>query len=1377
MSMFANRYNPISQTANVMPRTTGTPPGGAGGWEEWFGPPAERKQPSVFSEYATEHKTLPDAYIGANQFLAEKISGLVNTTGEFWTTVLLPWFRSDNIGTFSWTTWRFNQVLADRLPHEGVPRLVTTSEKQFMTSTVRRGLAAEFEADFIKTLEGQITMARKIQGMIICVQTTINMDVQHTIVMANDQRKMENQRIRTNRLPMQGDIEWETEMFNMIQKTPYAFDLHYARVKKYLQEEGATNFALLVTPEVVLQLSHRTLPTPPEDFRFLGGSGRPGDPTSQLGRTDLPTGDTTLRDGTQLFEVRSIPVSSQAPPMQMFTRSVLIGEYYLINWGSSSRANLYDGCSQKDGKISYCSDHRTILIHDMETDKMAAITLRDCLFYGGRAGFPDMEIVNKLSVNNYEIKDFYPQNDPHGPGHRSNSKNLKRRAHMMLFYQSGQGTRVVHHFGNMDDNVTSDHSFMQIARTLVSSVPGLGEQDMRDAADMLELLKQLEDAPYKDSFFQELIRANITESAQGNVFKGEKLFDPELINKWKLTDFDSEWTPQYHGGLKLPMKTAVSLADVDIPPGMSNLAGLYSLQQAYLSNADSGWGELPARADRAIRLLKKLYAQWNSVLDSEATKASNRYPWFHAKDGLYTFFDNVIYMPRDPLFMIVPQIATGPGTGRAGASKVERPYVSDIPGTVESAVYFNTTGTADRNFTGFKSLINTPGILSSIGPRVLDATTRALLTMGDRSGVALVGIMAALRGAPTSINDKMRNFAELILRAKPNISRKIVLTIWEKTGGDSTEINDIYDSILGKDVSKDQRDTILKDLYDDDIVDLTGDSDVVGFDKPNLAKALANMPRDTASGTSERPPGGAGSLESRVEFDSDALDEKDYRRTPLAMTPGIAKTIGRAEAPPLVLPSDPKTGHTTPITKTDRGGRLEEYIIDRVQYGTFIGSSIPKGEMPSGKSPMGDSHIDFLRAAYTGNVSGTTIRDASFSSRDVFGATMSSSTVEDEFDEGGIVESLASALTKNIGAHKPYQWKEPIPPSYEGYVSTSTRYDRRRPFSSLVESGLIIADYDNGRKEIDSGDGIRLLFEIETDNMRKHLSEAAKIPNPIVKWAAFAILLSRCDHLDHWLRLVDSDVNVPCNVLLQRFRQEFLMDSFVLMQPGSRTGATLFAHASSMISWAGIVRRAHLNFAFYSKAIVWSPEFIFVLENVLSRRYVRGAGVSFMTSIDDIIPGTPGGSHDIVSIIIPIEEQKFYDSIGITGDIFVGQVDVNRSMEQRKGVTTEFSSADYFKEWFTNPDRSIEKIVDQAWGSVHKYTESQGTLPTILFQGHQQNFTHGSDGEDRGWTSIVYCTKGHRGKNGAYPGCKAVYNRTNEMYFKQDPVYPAFPSS
>lgn len=59
---------------------------------------------------------------------------------EWYTTIALPWAQTDQVNV-TWNEWHFDNHLADRVPHEGVSRLVTTSKRQFKQHIVRRGLA------------------------------------------------------------------------------------------------------------------------------------------------------------------------------------------------------------------------------------------------------------------------------------------------------------------------------------------------------------------------------------------------------------------------------------------------------------------------------------------------------------------------------------------------------------------------------------------------------------------------------------------------------------------------------------------------------------------------------------------------------------------------------------------------------------------------------------------------------------------------------------------------------------------------------------------------------------------------------------------------------------------------------------------------------------------------------------------------------------------------------------------------------------------------------------------------------------------------------------------------------------------------------------
>lgn len=1362
MADVATRYNPLSQSANTFPRTIGVP-ADAAKWEAWFGPMPDKPQPSPFSNYPIEHKTLPDAYSGRNVFLAEKISGLVNTTGDFWTNRLLPWQQSQHIGPFTWSEWHFNQVLASRVPHEGVPRLVTISQKSFMARPVRRGLAAEFEGDFVNHPEGQIAMARKIQGMVVSIQTTINYDAQHTILIANEQRKSDWQKTSVTRVPIGTEIELEIESFNAVGKSPAGFVALHKKVKHLLVNRGANpgNMVLLVTPETPTDMALNAQPQP-EPYRLIGGDVQRRS-TGELGRTGVPEGGSlVLPDGTEMIEIRDLLVEENAPPQQLFTRNVLIGEYYLINWAENSKANLFDGCGGSSERYVYCSDHRSILIHDAELDKMAKITLRECIEFGGQnTGFPDMGIVNALINKGYTYSDFYPDADSTGERdeRRNQGSNMKRSPHMMLFWQESNGARVVHHFGNMDDNVTSNHVFRQIGQTMAAK--GVGEDDNDDSRDLVSLMQELEDAPYSDAFFRALITENLPYSAKDGSFVGEYLVDRELIAKYGYDTHRPEWITQPHGGLKLPSKAEDTGELPEVPPGMANLAGLFSLAE------DSTWGDLHERAKTAVKLVRKKYNEWTNV-ESEAFRADNRAPWFHKPDGLFTFFDNCVYTPRDPLFMAAPGISGSGGTG--GVSKDE----TVISGPASKQLVFDVyngddfpQGAFNQFVTDVTSEADDSGIKDDnlTHDMVIPHIYTALFKMGTASGPAMVRVMSNLD------EDYQKRLANVVLGTKVKGARKMILGL---SGLSDDDIVNAVKVLTDASVSKEERRKLASQLTKSEAAQLS-DEDVPGLARPTIMLRIQNRP--AISGGNPLTTRASSRTGVNPTFDDDSVNNAPYYRTPLAMTPGLARSLGSAVINiPLVMPSDPDSGHTTHLTASTLSRDMTD-MFSRPQYASFTGAVLKNRK--SEHTTWGGHHMEYLAAKAKGSVYGSSSSSAlaggSSSRGDLFGAATSFG--DDElFGETSVIESIASALSGRggsmaVGARQPYKYKDPR----GEFGSRSVHFDRRRPFSYL--GGALLGDYNHGVEPVDESDGHRLIYEFDTDNMRMHIAEASRISdNPMVRWGALAVLMARCDGPQFWMDMIDANILVPCNAVLMRFRQEFLTDSFVLMEPGTNTGGTLFNNASSIVGWDAIVRRMHINFVFYSKAMVWNPDNIYVMENAQIRRYIRGRGIRFITNIDEIATDTRVGTYDIVSVIVPIEENRFGNvrsGIGILGNSQAGQVDRNTAIDPtRKGV--DYSSAEYVKMWFGGNGSagiSLEEIIKDSNRTSGRFLESQDAFPRILYQGHQQNYNPSPSHQD--WSNIVHC-RGHLGRNGSYPGVIEVYNRTpmGGYYLDPKPDYP-----
>ena len=74
------------------------------------------------------------------QFLTGILDFFIVDQADFWCSKILPWRKTDSLH-FAWNVWKFDRTVADIEPHQGVPRLVTSSRESRTSSLIRRGLA------------------------------------------------------------------------------------------------------------------------------------------------------------------------------------------------------------------------------------------------------------------------------------------------------------------------------------------------------------------------------------------------------------------------------------------------------------------------------------------------------------------------------------------------------------------------------------------------------------------------------------------------------------------------------------------------------------------------------------------------------------------------------------------------------------------------------------------------------------------------------------------------------------------------------------------------------------------------------------------------------------------------------------------------------------------------------------------------------------------------------------------------------------------------------------------------------------------------------------------------------------------------------------
>ena len=123
-----------------------TAPGGdANDFASFLGPlPPFSGRQRADEKFSRETWDMPDKYADEVQFLTHVLDFFIIDQAEFWCNRVLPWAKTEQLH-FKWNVWKFDRTIADIEPHQGVPRLVTSSRESRSASLIRRGLAFMIE--------------------------------------------------------------------------------------------------------------------------------------------------------------------------------------------------------------------------------------------------------------------------------------------------------------------------------------------------------------------------------------------------------------------------------------------------------------------------------------------------------------------------------------------------------------------------------------------------------------------------------------------------------------------------------------------------------------------------------------------------------------------------------------------------------------------------------------------------------------------------------------------------------------------------------------------------------------------------------------------------------------------------------------------------------------------------------------------------------------------------------------------------------------------------------------------------------------------------------------------------------------------------------
>ena len=221
----------------------------------YFGQPNGIVQYNARDAYRADRRDLPHAYIGKNNFLREILDGSIFGNRESWyTTLALPFLRNENL-VVSWSTWEFNAHVVGQVPHEGIPRMIASSERGQSEKVTRRGLGMVLEHDFWRTERGIRNYYYNILQIRDSVQVTCNYDVLVSLLTADFHAQELEKKVRGNQLEMNNFLNEEIKNYGIAQKDPRGLEIVVELMSERLAKLGVKPNLFIVPPRMRIYLS------------------------------------------------------------------------------------------------------------------------------------------------------------------------------------------------------------------------------------------------------------------------------------------------------------------------------------------------------------------------------------------------------------------------------------------------------------------------------------------------------------------------------------------------------------------------------------------------------------------------------------------------------------------------------------------------------------------------------------------------------------------------------------------------------------------------------------------------------------------------------------------------------------------------------------------------------------------------------------------------------------------------------------------------------------------------------------------------------------------------------------------------------------------
>jgi hypothetical protein len=294
-----------------------------GDYENIFGPAGRDIKTDTQRHKRHQRWHLPDALKGHNQYLTDRIDGLItDATNSPFTRNILPYVYLENPDQkLKWNVYSFDEGIASRVPYESAARVLPQSKRSFAGYAVRQGLAIAMEHNFMVSAAGRENFKNQLNQLVGSIQLTNDLDVHMALLLAPSYQRTMNEKFQDDHKSLSQHCRMYVDMFGILQKIPNAMDI--------LIEDARTTFSTWGSKPPTFCLCNNALTTQltmnPErtDYVTNGVDG--------LKR--LAAGpDLNSYRGLQIINSRKFSMDAGAVPRDLLRRKVRVAEYYHIPW-------------------------------------------------------------------------------------------------------------------------------------------------------------------------------------------------------------------------------------------------------------------------------------------------------------------------------------------------------------------------------------------------------------------------------------------------------------------------------------------------------------------------------------------------------------------------------------------------------------------------------------------------------------------------------------------------------------------------------------------------------------------------------------------------------------------------------------------------------------------------------------------------------------------------------------------------------------------------------------------------------------------------------------------------------------------------------------